>query len=173
MSGYPGSAYPGAPPQGYPGAPPQGYPGAPPQGYPGAPPQGYPGAPPQGYPGAPPQGYPGAPPQGYPGAPTQGYPGAPPQGYPGVNPQVYSKYGSTVTVDEVTKELYVVLYFLDRLRISWQCCGSGSGIRCLFWPLDPGSGIGFFRIPDLGSRIPKPYFWELCDNFLGKKLYNS
>jgi hypothetical protein len=28
-----------------------------------------------------------------------------------------------------------------------QCCGSGSGIRCLFDPLDPGSGIGFFRIP--------------------------
>ncbi len=22
----------------------------------------------------------------------------------------------------------------------------------------PGSGIGFFRIPDLGSRIPNPYF---------------
>ncbi len=42
-----------------------------------------------------------------------------------------------------------------------------------FWPLDPGSGIGFFRIPDLGSRIPNPYFWELCDNFLGKKFYNS
>ncbi len=39
-----------------------------------------------------------------------------------------------------------------------QCCGSGSGIRdpVPFWPLDPGSGIGFFRIPDLGSRIPDP-----------------
>ncbi len=33
--------------------------------------------------------------------------------------------------------------------------------------LTPGSGIGFFRIPDLGSRIPNPYFWELSDNFLG------
>ncbi len=42
-----------------------------------------------------------------------------------------------------------------------------------FWPLDPGSEIGFFRIPDLGSRIPNPYFWELRDNFLGKKFYNS
>jgi hypothetical protein len=42
-----------------------------------------------------------------------------------------------------------------------------------FWPLDPGSGIGFFRIPDLGSRIPNPYVWELSDNFLGKKLYYS
>ena len=25
------------------------------------------------------------------------------------------------------------------------------------WIRDPGSGIGFFRIPDLGSRIPRPY----------------
>ncbi len=30
-----------------------------------------------------------------------------------------------------------------------------------FWPLDPG------------SRIPKPYFWELNDNFLHKKFCNS
>ncbi len=30
-----------------------------------------------------------------------------------------------------------------------------------FWPLDPG------------SRILNPYFWELSDNFLGKKFYNS
>jgi hypothetical protein len=39
-----------------------------------------------------------------------------------------------------------------------QCCGSGSGIRCLFdpWILDLGSGIGFFWIPDPGSRIPDP-----------------
>ncbi len=45
----------------------------------------------------------------------------------------------------------------------------------LFWPLDPGSGIGFFgsRIPDLGSRNPNPYFWGLSDNFLSKKFYNS
>ncbi len=42
-----------------------------------------------------------------------------------------------------------------------------------FWPLDPGSGIGFFRILDPGFRIPNPYFWELSDNFLGKKFYNS
>ncbi len=59
-----------------------------------------------------------------------------------------------------------------------QCCGSGSGIRCLFdpwiqdpvpfWPLDPGSGKVFS-----GSRIPNPYVWELSDNFLGKQLYNS
>jgi hypothetical protein len=24
----------------------------------------------------------------------------------------------------------------------------------LFYPKDPGSGMNFFRIPDLGSRIP-------------------
>jgi hypothetical protein len=39
--------------------------------------------------------------------------------------------------------------------------------------LDPGSGMGFSRIPDLGSRIPRPYFEELFDNFFGKKFYNS
>ncbi len=43
-----------------------------------------------------------------------------------------------------------------------QCCGSGSGIRCLYdpWLRDQGSGIGFFRILDPGSRIPdaKPIF---------------
>ncbi len=50
-----------------------------------------------------------------------------------------------------------------------------SGIRdpVPFWPLDPGSEIGFFRIPDLGSRIPNPYFWELNDNILSKKFNNS
>jgi hypothetical protein len=37
----------------------------------------------------------------------------------------------------------------------------------------PGSGIGFFRILDLGSQIPTPYFLELSDKFLGKKFYNS
>ncbi len=42
-----------------------------------------------------------------------------------------------------------------------------------FWPLDPGSGIGLFRIPDLGSRIPNSYFWELSHNFWGKKFHNS
>jgi hypothetical protein len=48
-----------------------------------------------------------------------------------------------------------------------QCCGSGSGIRCLFGPLDPapGSRIGSFRISDSGSQTH--------DKFLGKKFYNS
>ncbi len=55
-----------------------------------------------------------------------------------------------------------------------QCCGSGSGIRCLFNPWirdpesvfsgsrisDPGSRIPDLgsRISDLGSWIPRPYF---------------
>ena len=44
-----------------------------------------------------------------------------------------------------------------------QCCGSVSGIRCLFepWIRDRNR---FFP----GSRIPNPYFWEFNDNFLGK-----
>ncbi len=67
------------------------------------------------------------------------------------------------------------LFFKDKGQN--QCCGSGSGIwdpgLGPFWPLDPGSGIDLFRIPDLGSRIPNSYFWELSDNFLGKKFHNS
>ncbi len=43
----------------------------------------------------------------------------------------------------------------------------GSGIRNRFIP-DPGS-----RISDPGSRIANSYFWELSDNFLGKKFHNS
>ncbi len=49
-----------------------------------------------------------------------------------------------------------------------QCCGSGSGIRCLFdpWIRDPEWVFS-------GSRIPRPYLEELFDNFLGKTFYNS
>jgi hypothetical protein len=40
--------------------------------------------------------------------------------------------------------------------------------------LTPGLGSGirnrFFRNPDLGSRIPTPYFLELSDKYLGKKF---
>ncbi len=51
-----------------------------------------------------------------------------------------------------------------------QCCGSGSGILCLF---DPGPGSGKCSFPDPGSRIPTPYFLELSDKFLGKKFCKS
>ncbi len=52
-----------------------------------------------------------------------------------------------------------------------ECCGSGSGILVIFWPLDPRSGIGFSgsRISDPGSWIPNRYLWDLIDNYLGKK----
>jgi hypothetical protein len=53
-----------------------------------------------------------------------------------------------------------------------QCCGSGSGIRCLLTP-GPGSGIGIGFSPDLGSRIPTPYFLEISDKFSGKKFYSA
>ncbi len=36
--------------------------------------------------------------------------------------------------------------------------------------LTPRSGIGFFRIPDLGSRIPNHIFESLVTKFLVKKL---
>ncbi len=54
---------------------------------------------------------------------------------------------------------------LTVLRIRIRDQGSGAF-------LTPGSGIGFFRIPDLGSRIPRPYFSELFDNFFDIKFYN-
>jgi hypothetical protein len=36
--------------------------------------------------------------------------------------------------------------------------------------LTPGSGIGLFRIPDLGSR---DHIFKSFDNFFGNKFYNS
>jgi hypothetical protein len=47
-----------------------------------------------------------------------------------------------------------------------QCCGSGSGIRCLF---DLGIRNRFF--PDPGSQVL--IFLELSDNFLSKKFCDS
>jgi hypothetical protein len=57
-------------------------------------------------------------------------------------------------------------FFLDQTSVADPDPGSGAF-------LTPGSGMGFFRIPDLGSRIPRPYFEEFFDNFFGKKFYNS
>ncbi len=50
------------------------------------------------------------------------------------------------------------------------CCGSGSGIRCLFdpWIREPGSGMGKkIRIQ------PRSYFREHRNHFLGLKYLNS
>ena len=51
----------------------------------------------------------------------------------------------------VPDDYEVNICFLDWISCV-HCCGSG--IRCLFGPLDPdqASGIGLFRIPDLGSQ---------------------
>jgi hypothetical protein len=46
------------------------------------------------------------------------------------------------------EDLLPGVYILEKTN---QCCGSGSGIRCLF---DPGIRNRFFS----GSRIPNPYF---------------
>jgi hypothetical protein len=51
------------------------------------------------------------------------------------------------------------------LWYSKQCCRSG--IRCFFWPLDPGwvfTDHGS-RIPDFGSRIQPIEIWELKKKF--------
>ncbi len=62
-------------------------------------------------------------------------------------------------------------YFKYIIQVLWLISSVADPDPVPFWPLDPGSGIGFF--PDLESRIPNPYFWELIDNFWGKKFYNS
>jgi hypothetical protein len=59
------------------------------------------------------------------------------------------------------------LVLVAELGTFTQCCESGSGIWCL-WPMDTGSGIGFFRIPD-----PKPIFGKPNDTFWGWMFYNS
>jgi hypothetical protein len=56
-----------------------------------------------------------------------------------------------------------------------QCCGSGSGIRCLF---DPWIGIRNRFFPDPGSRISDPgsqthIFESLVKVFWAKNLNNS
>ncbi len=61
------------------------------------------------------------------------------------------------------------LFYLAQF-ICEQCCGSGSGSSAFFEP-DRGSGMGFFRIPDLGSQTH--IFESLVTIFLGKKFFNS
>jgi hypothetical protein len=57
-------------------------------------------------------------------------------------------------------------------NVNQQCCGSWSGIRYLF---DLGSWIQnrFFQIPDLGTRIPNPYFESLVTNFWVKSTISD
>jgi hypothetical protein len=56
----------------------------------------------------------------------------------------------------------------EKEKIRIRDLGSGA-----FMTPGPGSGIRNRFFPDLGSRIPIPYFLELSDKFLGKKFYNS
>jgi hypothetical protein len=53
----------------------------------------------------------------------------------------------------------------------YQCCGSGSGIRCLFDPGIRDPGWVKSKDPDTGSGIRDeqsgPYFLELRNHFLG------
>ncbi len=42
-----------------------------------------------------------------------------------------------------------------------------------FWSWTRNRNRFFFLFPDPGSWIQSPYFWELSDNFLCKKFYNS
>ncbi len=64
-------------------------------------------------------------------------------------------------------------------RSSMVFCNVGSSVADpdpgsgAFLTPGPGSGIRNRFFPDLGSRIPTPYFLELSDKFLGKKFCNS
>ncbi len=57
-------------------------------------------------------------------------------------------------------------YLTQTTQAAQQCFGSG--IRCLFDHLDLGSAFQNRVFLDLGSHIPNPYFWELCDNYFCK-----
>ncbi len=61
---------------------------------------------------------------------------------------------------------------LPSLKHSWptaQCCRSRSGIRCIFdpWIQNPGSGIGFFRIPHIFESL-MTIFWVKSSIILWK-----
>ncbi len=70
-----------------------------------------------------------------------------------------------------------ILLDLIHTRLDLQCCGSGSGIRCLFdlWIRDPG------WVKKSGSRAgirirdekPGSYFWVLGNHFFGLKYLSS
>jgi hypothetical protein len=76
-----------------------------------------------------------------------------------------------------------VQQILQEVQIQYTCCtnlGIRSTILLSFSVADSdpgsgafltlGSGIVFFRIPDLGSRASNPYFLELNGSFLGRKF---
>jgi hypothetical protein len=53
-----------------------------------------------------------------------------------------------------------------------QCCGYGFGIRCLFGPLDPGSGTRKKIRIRIRDEQPGSYFRELKKRFFGLKYLN-
>ncbi len=67
-----------------------------------------------------------------------------------------------------TRVLHLIYCIFQICVIFSSVADPRSGIRCFFYPW-----IRDRFFPDLGSRIPTSYFWELGDNFLSKKLYNS
>ncbi len=72
------------------------------------------------------------------------------------NRQRQAVFRISVPMDDGSGSWSVSCSFLLSSRVADP--DPGSGIRCLFdpWIRDLGSGIGFFRIPDPGSRIPDP-----------------
>jgi hypothetical protein len=67
---------------------------------------------------------------------------------------------------------YVYIFVTTDTDCFDQCCGFGSGIRCLFdWIGDPEKVLSGSQISDPASQ--NHIFESLLTIFLGKKLYNS
>ncbi len=89
-----------------------------------------------------------------------------------MGPKIPTSRGCILSVLFGGKQTYSMLFSLQREITSRETCDDRLSQTVLrirdrvpFWPLDPGSRMGFSRIPDLRSRIPRPYFEELFDNF--------
>jgi hypothetical protein len=73
----------------------------------------------------------------------------------------------------VGSEFYFFHFMMKHLLL---CCGSGSGIRCLFDPLDPGLGPGMGKKSRSGSgsgagmNIPDHISESLVTNFWVKNI---
>ncbi len=68
--------------------------------------------------------------------------------------------------------LAYIVAFVQSSSTKYQCCGSGSGIRCPFDPLDPGSGMGKKSRSESGIII-LDHISESLETFSWVKFLNS
>jgi hypothetical protein len=69
--------------------------------------------------------------------------------------------------------LLPVLTSVTVLVLKSRVADLNPGSGAFLTPLDPGAELTFVQFPNLGTKIPKPYFWELRRNLLGKEYFNS